>query len=726
MKRNVFALSLGLSTALLLTLAMPPLVDVAEAQQKRVNFNQKKGNWNQRAVRRPAPPRQNARGPIEFFNIFRPRRAEPQRQATPGQAGPRRLFVPPAAGAAAATAAAAAQSGRAAANPRLISPETAVEEYVEKPKIYVYPEPQLLPVRDANLAGNASSPQAAAILDVLRTGAARVEASAGDRRAILAFYKARGFAPVWSSGGQVNGRAQDVLGLLARAHEHGLNNLHYRVPVVWENAGDATAFNGNAHALARLDVELTTLALRYARHISGGIADPNKLSAYHDLKPPKVRAPEALKKLAEAANPATWLESLAPRHFAYRQMKRELARLGNAPQEELLPPIPTGRLIRPGMRDERMALIRQHLARLGLLPAAGAAPRTDVLADTAIDPTAGEVSGNQAQVQSVALDAPQAAAAAATADPLLYDKAVEKAVRAFQRQAGLKPDGLIGKGTIRAFNRRNSTDTKGARIAKLQLNMERLRWMPRDFGDPHYLVNVPAFEVYLYEGGKVRWKSRVVTGKKTNQTYFFSDRIRYVEFNPYWGVPQSIIRKEFIPKLIKNPYWLDQEGYEVRDRKGRVISSASVDWARWRNAKVIPFSIRQLPGDKNALGRLKVMFPNKHAIYLHDTPFKSLFNRSRRAFSHGCVRVQKPTELAELVLGIDSFEVEQYLKAGKNKQVRLKKPIPVHLAYFTAWPDDNGRMRYYDDVYGRDALLKTALKKHDAAYVRIIRQAGLR
>ena len=179
-----------------------------------------------------------------------------------------------------------------------------------------------------------------------------------------------------------------------------------------------------------------------------------------------------------------------------------------------------------------------------------------------------------------------------------------------------------------------------------------------------------------------------------------------------------------IVRLVKA--YLDQEGYEVRDRKGRVISSASVDWAKWRNAKHIPFDVRQLPGDKNALGRLKVMFPNRHAIYMHDTPFKGLFSRRKRAFSHGCVRVHKPRELAELVSGLDPFEIENYLKAKKNKQIRVPKKIPVHIAYFTAWPDDSGKMHYYDDVYGRDRLLKTALRKHDAAYRRLTMQVGLR
>ena len=604
-------------------------------------------------------------------------------------------------------------SSRWGGRPTLLAPDTPVIEYVEKPKIYVYPQPQLVALKNARLTGDPEWAINTAILETLRSGAARVRVSATHRRAIISFYKERNFAPIWVSGTDVLPRAQLVMALLSRAQEHGLKNEHYRIPIAWENAGNAAAITASVESLARLDVELTAMALRFAHHISGGVVHPNKLSSYHDLKPPRVTPATALNKLAQAEDPAAWLESLAPRHFAYELMKQELAKLRSSAGEELLPPIPVGKLIRPGMRDERVLLVRRHLRKLGLLDDTARKQAEPVTAE----PTAASDDAPVATVQVVSL----------TAGPALrkdlYDAELVAAVKRFQKMAGLKPDGIIGKGTISALNRRNSVDTRQQRIRKLVLNMERLRWMPRDFGNPHFLVNVPAFEVYLYDNGRIKWKSRVVVGKPKNQTAFFSDEIEIVVFNPYWGVPQSIIRKEFIPKLMRDPTWLDREGFEVRDRKGRRISSAAVNWAAYRNAKVIPFDVRQLPGDKNALGRLKVLFPNKHAIYMHDTPAKELFSRSVRAFSHGCVRVQKPRELAELVSGLDPFEIEQYLKAGKNKRIKLKRTTPVHLAYFTAWPDDKGRLRYYDDIYGRDKLLETALKKHDAAYRRVIVQA---
>ncbi len=677
------------ATGILLAGMVEALPQPASAQE--TNFNNRKRVTNFKSGRQAQPPaRRTAREPIRFLGVFGGARRD---EARPARGQPR-LFFP-----------GFGQPAGAPRGERLISPDSPVVEYVEKPKIYVYPDPRLVPLR-GNVAGDAP------IARVLAAGLARVDVERAHRKAILAFYKERDFAPVWTAGGDISTRAQDVMGLLAQARREGLRDAHYKVPVVWEALGDVEALRGDEMRLARLDVELTALALRYARHVSGGVVNPNRLSAYHDLKPPRVKLAAALKKLAEEPDAAAWLRSLAPRHPAYAAMRRELERLRGSAPRELLPAIPTGRLIRPGRRDARLPLIRRHLRKLGLLEERA----TDMVR---AEPTAAREMADAAIIASAeAEDARADTAVALAVDERLYDETMVEAVRRFQRMAGLKPDGIIGRGTIGALNRRNSQDNTKARIDKLALNMERMRWMPRDWGREYVFVNQPAFTLHYVRDDEIVWKTRVIVGKPSNQTYFFSDMIRIVVFNPYWGVPQSIIRKEFIPKLMRDPYWLDREGYEVRDGKGRVISSASVNWAAYRNARVIPFGIRQRPGDDNALGRLKILFPNSHAIYLHDTPFKNLFRRDRRAFSHGCVRVQDPQKLAELVSGFDRYEIEQFIAAGKNKRVKLDHKTPVHLAYFTAWPGEDGKMRYHDDLYGRDRLLRTALNKHDAAYMR--------
>ncbi len=622
------------------------------------------GNWgvSKRApakARRPAAPRRD----FNFFGIF--------------DRGPRSSFD---------------RYDQYGDRPRRI----AVTPPPEKPKIYVYSAPRLVA-----LSGNApgavaeNDTLAGLIHDSLAQGVTSFRVTPGHRKAILKFYAKRGFRPVWTSLEGIEQRAFPVLERLARSGEEGLDPAMYRLPSVWGVNGDLEQIEGDAAKLAQLDIELTAAALRYAGHASGGVVNPNRLSAYHDLHPPRVGADTALKRLAESADPAQWLGSLLPRHRAYRIMRAALKRLGAGEKEEPLAPIAAGPLIRPGGYDTRLPLIREYLIRFGFLSKSEpAGNRKMAAAETGAD---GVVS------DAVPED-----------DINIYDEKTERAVREFQRKSGLKPDGIIGKGTLRAFSRRRGGG-RAARARKIALNMERLRWMPRDFGATHFLVNQPAFEVYLVRNGRTVWKTRVIIGKPNHQTAFFSDQMEMVVFNPYWGVPQSIITREMMPKLLRDPSYLDRKGFEVYNRRGQRVSSSSVDWYAYGGASKVPFDVRQPPGGKNALGHIKFLFPNKHSIYMHDTPSRSLFNSSRRAFSHGCVRVQNPLKLAELVTGLPQGEVQSRIDAGKNERMPLKRKIPVHLAYFTVWPDDAGRLHGYADVYGRDRLLDTAMKKTESA-----------
>jgi murein L,D-transpeptidase YcbB/YkuD len=237
--------------------------------------------------------------------------------------------------------------------------------------------------------------------------------------------------------------------------------------------------------------------------------------------------------------------------------------------------------------------------------------------------------------------------------------------------------------------------------------MERLRWLPRELGERHVLVNQAAFELRLIDRGDIAWRTKVIVGTPDTQTAVFSDEMEIVEFNPYWGVPQSIIRYEMMPRLARDRRYLDRLGYEVVNERGKRVSSRSVNW--WGYRGVIPFGVRQPPGDDNALGRIKFLFPNKHDIYMHDTPTKDLFAQDVRAFSHGCVRVENPRDFAVQVLGWERGRIDDEIAAGENEQVRLGQKIPVHLNYFTAWPDASGKIAFYADIYSRDARLDKAL-----------------
>ena len=255
-------------------------------------------------------------------------------------------------------------------------------------------------------------------------------------------------------------------------------------------------------------------------------------------------------------------------------------------------------------------------------------------------------------------------------------------------------------------------NSKADRLDKVVFALEELRWLPSDLGSPRVFINEPAFTVAYIEGGEEKLKMNVVVGKPTNQTSFFYDEIEQVDFNPYWGVPQSILVNEMLPRLRRDPGYLDRAGYEVSDSRGRRIPSASVNWGAYGSK--IPFNVRQSPSEANALGELKILFPNKNAIYMHDTPQKALFKQDVRAFSHGCVRLENPRGMAAAVLGTTVDYVAEKLKQGHSSE-KVPRKIPVYIAYFTAWPTMSGKVEYFADIYDRDGHLKTAIQKTDAA-----------
>src|SRR5690606_10536467 len=279
-------------------------------------------------------------------------------------------------------------------------------------------------------------------------------------------------------------------------------------------------------------------------------------------------------------------------------------------------------------------------------------------------------------------------------------------VKSFQQEAGLKPDGIIGRATVRALVGHSDE----AKINKLVVALEQTRWLPDDLGERHVFINAPAYTAYYHDHGAEQFSMRVVVGSKAHQTYFFQDEIETVEFNPYWGVPQSIIINEMLPKLRADPSYLDRMGYQVAV-KGRQVSSTSVNWY----GSTQSISVRQPPSSDNALGELKILFPNTHAIYMHDTPSKSFFNRDTRALSHGCIRLAEPRKMAAAVLGISEADVGKRIGQGMNVGAKVTAHIPVYVSYFTAWPNKDGVVEYFDDVYDRDAATLKAFAATTAA-----------
>ena len=254
------------------------------------------------------------------------------------------------------------------------------------------------------------------------------------------------------------------------------------------------------------------------------------------------------------------------------------------------------------------------------------------------------------------------------------------------------------------------TNNKSQR-RKIIINMERWRWLPSSLGKSHVLVNQAAFTVQIHKNGKLVDTRRVIIGKPFHKTPMFSHKISSAEFNPTWTVPRSIAGNEILPKLRKNPNYLAGRNFNIHtswDKDAPIMNPNSIDWNSVR-AKNFPYRIVQQPGEKNALGYVKFLFPNKFKVYMHDTPSRKLFSQQNRAFSHGCIRVEKPLEFASILLGMKSSKIDSLLKTGKTQRVKIRKGIPVHLTYFTVWFDAKGKVSFHKDIYKRDVLVGNIL-----------------
>jgi murein L,D-transpeptidase YcbB/YkuD len=519
-----------------------------------------------------------------------------------------------------------------------------------------------------------ADPLASTILNELRQPQNPVRVSEQQRDAIVNFYRLNNFKPLWVDASGLNGRAKPTLALLTKADEEGLHALDYMPPAL-QAAG--TEASRDLASLAALEISLSAMALRYAEHVHSGRIAPSKMSGYYDLAPPALNLGQVLYELSSQSNPDAFLASLAPTHPAYRAMKAALAQMQSQAGHGDETPVPAGERVKVGKRDARVPIVRERMVKLGLLT------EEDAMAWMLGHP-ADEV--EDAGLLETALD-----------------KKLSAALKGFQAENGIENTGHIDKATVEALN---SPSDQGS-VQKIVLNMERLRWLPRDLGKRHILVNQAAYELSVVDGQDVLWSTKVIVGKPETQTYVFSDQMETVVLNPYWGVPKSILVHEMLPHLMDDPSYLDRKGFEVVNVKGQVVSSSDVDW--WSYGEKIPFDVRQPPGDDNALGNIKFLFPNSHAIYMHDTPAKKLFDKPVRAFSHGCVRVEDPRKLAEFVLGWERQRIDDMIAEGTNQEIKLDTTLPVHLNYFTAWPDLTGKISFYRDVYKRDQRLEKAL-----------------
>ena len=482
------------------------------------------------------------------------------------------------------------------------------------------------------------------------------EAERRERGAMAEFYAGRGASFLWVDENGLTPRAQAVADVISRAEAFDLWPENYPLP---DPAAKPSAGIDKAAWLADAEYRISRTVLAYARHAQSGHLDPRAISRILDITPDAPDPLAILRGLAgDRVDVAAYLEGFHPTHPQFRTLLARLNALREASGETFVR-IPDGGVLKPGETHPHVALVRKRLG---------------------VDDAGGE--------------------------PELYDAGLVAAVESFQKSNGLHVDGVIGPATRRAFNRSDAD-----KIDTIRVNLERWRWLPNELGARHVQVNVPEFMVRVVEDGKTAFEERIVVGKPRHATPSFSDEISLVVFNPYWNVPFSIMKNEIAPIARRDPGYLSRLNINVVWRGGRTVDPYQVDWSEVDLSKV---RLRQSPGSNNALGEVKFMFPNKHSVYLHDTPSKHLFSQSQRAFSHGCMRVRNPRKFAEALMrvqGWDNAAIARAIASGKNRAVRLEQPVPVHITYFTAAASETGGVRYFGDIYDHDGKTLSALSQ---------------
>ena len=471
--------------------------------------------------------------------------------------------------------------------------------------------------------------------------------------------------------GALNVRAQLTMNVLDGADQYGLRAEDY--PVLPPNLGADGSREAIVRARLRSELSMTLAVLRYAMDARYGRINANRLSGYHDIPDRSDMADTVLAEVLGGGVPANQMLKSHPSSEQFMALKRELAALQKS--DDLVINLRTDILIKPGVEHPELPNVIDAIRKRG-------------------------------SVELLETHGPLLAAYDAAS---VYTPELVQLVKAYQKEAGLGADGIIGRKTASKLVGVGPTE----KIMRVTMAMERLRWLPHELGNRHVFINQPAYRAMYIEDGQENLSMRVIVGKPSNQTSFFYDEIEQVVYNPYWGVPRSIIVNEMLPKLREDPSYLDARGYELTDSRGRRVASSDVDW--YEVGSRPRYDVRQPPGSRNALGKVKILFPNKHAIYMHDTPSRGLFSRSRRALSHGCVRLQRPQEMAAAVLGKSENYVNSKIATGKNAKEDVAVKIPVYVSYFTAWPKEDATIGYYPDIYGRDRNLEKAISKTSQA-----------
>jgi murein L,D-transpeptidase YcbB/YkuD len=489
-----------------------------------------------------------------------------------------------------------------------------------------------------------------------------------------AFYAEYGYRPVWGLDRADWESAENMLDCIQDSASQAMDPSDYHLRILQRMLND---LKGQWPSLepkdtADIDILLTDAFLTLAGHLRAGRVNPE---TFHPSWVAYAHAPDLIGALERALNHTSVQQELKkqlPPHAGYHKLRRSwehyvhLAKSGGWEQ------IPAGKNLQVGDHSERVRDLKHRLR---------------VTNDLSIDVNA-------------TLHA-------------VFTPEVRDAVSRFQNRHGLRVDGVVGTKTLAALN-----VSALERAEQMALNMERWRWIPRDLGSPHVKVNVADFSLIFEDTNGTKIKQRVIVGKTARRTPVFSDQITHIVLNPVWNIPRSIMIEDILPKIMENPGYLQEHSITVLSGWGdqaEQIDPQSIDWKNV-DPESFPYRMCQEPGPYNALGQIKFMFPNPFAIYLHDTPNKSLFHRMTRDFSSGCIRVEQPLRLAQdLLLGLnenwDATSLRTIIQSGQSKVIRFSKPVPVHLFYWTSWVDESGQTHFRQDIYNRDAQLRSALSQ---------------
>lgn len=483
------------------------------------------------------------------------------------------------------------------------------------------------------------------------------------------FYKSRGFQPAWSEYESF----QDVMNGFNGIEENGLRLEDYHVAAFDSLEAKIIQLKKRDYYsdewVAEFDILITDALFTYAYHLFYGKTNPQSFDANWNFK--RSQFPQGMVDSLTTAiknrDISTRLSNIEPDFSGYIKMKEVLQQYQIIAKNGGWGSVNGAKTIKPGDSDPVIIEIRKRLT------------ITNELSETAIT------------------------------DSLLFDKSLQRDIENVQSNHGLTPDGIIGKNTFAALN-----IPVEKKIEMIKVNMERDRWVSKAFSDYFVLVNIAAFEAYIYKDYKKIHSTKAMVGKTYHQTPVFTAKMQYVEFNPTWTVPTSITKNELLPKMRHDKNYLERTHMEILDFQGNVMDTSKINLQELSSTSSFPYMLRQKPGPWNALGQVKFIFPNPFSVYLHDTPSRSLFSREDRSLSHGCIRIENPLDFASVILQNTRYDKEtiaNIIKSEETQRIILNEKPDVMLLYLTVSMNENGELKFVNDVYKRDQKVYEALVK---------------